>query len=69
MSKTWRQPPVGAVKEPRPKEKGGHKNIYREAIEEEFIDFDDDLLLEIDDDFSDFNDDWIISAELENEKN
>jgi len=44
MSKTWRQPPVGAVKEPRPKEKGGHKNIYKDAIEEEFINWDEEPL-------------------------
>lgn len=47
MSKTWRQIPKGSVKEPRPPEKGGHKNIYKEALEEEFVDFDEDILDEM----------------------
>jgi hypothetical protein len=59
MSKTWRQAPKGPVKEPRPPEKGGHKNIYKETLEE---DFDEDLLLEIDD-----SPDWEELAELTNE--
>jgi len=34
MSKTWREIPKGPPKDPRPPEKGGHKNIYKETIEE-----------------------------------
>lgn len=66
MSKTWREAPKGPPKDPRPPEKGGQKNFYKQAIEEEFIDFDDDLLLEVGDEF---NDDWIVSVEFENEEN
>jgi hypothetical protein len=38
MSKTWREAPKGPPKDPRPPEKGGHKNLYREALEKEFYD-------------------------------
>jgi hypothetical protein len=64
MSKTWRGVPVGHPRDPRPPEKGGHKNLYKEAVEEEFTDFDDDLLMEIDD-----SPDWEELAELERETN
>lgn len=41
MSKTWREAPKGPPKDPRPPEKGGHKNIYKIAVEEEIVDLDE----------------------------
>lgn len=32
MGKTWRNLPKGAAKEPRPPEKGGHRNYYKEEF-------------------------------------
>lgn len=55
MSKTWRGVPVGHPKDPRPPEKGGHKNIYKEALEEEFFDSDEEFLADFE---LEFNDDW-----------
>jgi hypothetical protein len=50
MAKTWRRSPVGAPKEPRPPEKGGKRNIYKEVLEEDDVLYADEDFLTYEED-------------------